>query len=73
MLTAWKLSIMFYLVGIFRTSSLETASSSNLRELLQGGYQGEPVIWKFCNKSQGGQNIKRWLIKDNQISQIKKF
>ena len=73
MLTAWKLSVMFYLVGIFRTSSLGDSISSNLRELLQGGYQGEPGYMEVLQQKSGGQNIKRWLIKENQISQIKKF
>ena len=73
MFTAWTLRVMFYLVGSFRTSSLGDSISSNPRGLLQGGYQREPGYMEVLQQKSGGQNIKRWLIKENQISQINKF
>ena len=43
---------MFYVVGIFRTSSLETASQVTLKQLLPGPEGRNQVIQKFCNKGQ---------------------
>ena len=48
---------MFYLVGIFRTSSL--GSQVALRELLQGGEgRGEPGYIEILQQRAGSLNIK---------------
>ena len=53
---------MFYLVGIFRTSSL--GSQVALRELLQGGEgRGEPGYIEILQQRAGSLNVKRVLIK----------
>ena len=72
--TTWKLRVLFFSSGIFRTSSLEGSISSypvspSLRKW--GGEWG--YIGVFQGRA-GSQNIKRLLlIKENQKSQVKKF
>ena len=72
--TTWKLRVIFFSSGIFRTSSLEGSISSypvspSLRKW--GGEWG--YIGVFQGRA-GSQNIKRLLlIKENQKSQVKKF
>ena len=80
--TTWKWRVTFYLVGIFRTSSLGGSFSNNpertpLRmQREEPGYvevlQQRVGSLKFCNKRAGSLNVKRLLlIKGNQMFQVK--
>ena len=59
-----------YSVGIFRTSSLGDSISSE--NSFWGGEGKSQVIYKFAAGG-GGLNKSLLLIKENQVSQIKKF
>ena len=61
---------MFYLVGIFRSSSPGDSISSDLERTVLGKLSGESKYIEVCNRGAGSLNIKRLLlIKENQISQ----
>ena len=63
-----------YLVGIFRTSSLGDSISSKPERTAPRRWAEEPGCIEVLQQSAGSQNIKRLLlIKENQISQVKKF
>ena len=65
---------MFYLVGIFRTSSPESSISSNPERTAPRKQGGEPGYIGVLQQRAGSRNIKRLLlIKENQISQVKEF
>ena len=64
---------MFYLVRIFRTSSLGDSISRNPERTLWGGEERSQVIYKVCNKGQVVWTSKSWLIEENQITQAKEF
>ena len=61
---------LFYLVGMFRTLSLEGRISVALRKLLQGrnrglvgrGCGGSQAIYKFVTKGAGSLNIKDQIL-----------
>ena len=61
---------MFYLVRIFRTSSLGDSISRNPERTLWGGEERSQVIYKVCNKGQVVWTSKSWLIKENQIPKL---
>ena len=68
------LRVMFYLVGIFRTSSPETAFQVMLKELLSEGEGRSQVTTEILQQRTGNLNVKRvLLIEENQISQVKEF
>ena len=70
--TTCKLRVMFYWVGIFRTSSPGDSFSSNFEKTAPQGHREESGYMEVCNK--GKVNIKRLLfIMENQISQVKEF
>ena len=62
--TTSKLRVIFYLVEIFRTSSLGSIISSNPERtaLKWAGLGGSWDTKEFCNKKQVVENIKRWLL-----------
>ena len=71
--TTCKLRVMFYLVGIFRTSSPGDSFSSNW-ENCSSGAQGGVRLYGSLQQGEGSLNIKRLLlIMENQISQVKEF
>ena len=65
---------MFYLVEIFRTSSLEDNISSNPERTALRRPGEEPDYIEVLQQRAGSLNIKRLLlINGNQISQVKEF
>ena len=59
---------MFYLVGIFRTSSMGHRISSNPERTVQGG-EGKSGYIEVLQQRTGIQNIKRSsLMKENHVS-----
>ena len=64
---------MFYLTGIFRTSSLEDGISSNLERIVLKRREEETGYMEVLQQRAGSRNIKRLLLnKGSQISQVKK-
>ena len=68
------LRVMFYLVGIFRTSKPGNSISSNAERTAQWGWGEEPGYKEILQQRTGNLNVKRLLlIEENQISQIMDF
>ena len=79
-ITTENLRVMLYLVGIFRTSNLRNSISGDPERcfpwsgVARGGCVKESGYMKLCNMGKTTSlNIKRLLIKEKQISQIKEF
>ena len=53
---------LFYLVGMFRTLSLEGRISVALRKLLQGGRRGSQATNKFVTKGADNLNIEDQIL-----------
>ena len=65
---------MFYLVEMFRTSSLGDSNSSNPKRTAQSRRGEKPGNTEVLQQRTGSLNIKRLLlIKENQTSQVKEF
>ena len=65
---------MFYLTGIFRTSSLGGSISSNLERIIVKRQGEETGYMELLQQRAVGLNIKiLLLIKGSQISQVKKY
>ena len=64
---------MLYLVEIFRTSSQGGSISSNTERTALRRQGEEPGYIEVLQQKAGNLNIKRLLIKENQISQVKEF
>ena len=74
MVTTQKLRVVFYLVGIFKTSSMRDSISSNVARTLRRRRGEEPGYIEGLQQRAGSLNIKRVLqIKENQTSQVKEF
>ena len=68
------LRVIFYSVGIFRTSSLGDSILSNPERTATRSQGEEPVYIEVLQQRAGSLNIKRLLlIRENQISQVKEF
>ena len=66
------LRVIFYSVGIFRTSSLGDSILSNPERTATRSQGEEPVYIEVLQQRAGSLNIKRLLlIRENQISQVK--
>ena len=69
-----KLRVMFYLVGIFRTLSLEYSISSDPERTAPRRWGEDPGYMEVLQQRAGSFKIKRLLlIQENQISQVKEF
>ena len=66
--------VVFYSAGIFRTSSLGGSTSSNPKRTAPRRRREEAGFREVLQQRLGSLNVKRYLlIKENQISQVKKF
>ena len=66
MVTTQKLRVVFYLVGIFKTSSMRDSISSNVARTLRRRRGEEPGYIEGLQQRAGSLNIKRVLqIKEN--------
>ena len=68
--TTWKWRVTFYLVGIFRTSSLGGSFSNNPERTPLRMQREEPGYIEVLQQRAGSLNIKL-LIKGNQMFQVK--
>ena len=65
---------MFYSVGIFRTASPGGSISRKPERTTPRKWEEEPGYTEVLQQRAGSQNIKNWLlIEENKISQVKKF
>ena len=65
---------MFYLVGIFRTSSPGGSISSNPEKLFQGVGRSSQVIQNFATKGADSLRHQRLLlVKETKVCQVKEF
>ena len=65
---------MFHLVGLFRTSSPDGSISSDPEKTLRRQKEEPGCYTEVLQQRADSLNIKTvWLIKENQISQVKEF
>ena len=65
--------VVFYSAGIFRTSSLGSSTLNNPERTALRRWREEPGFREVLQQRQDSLNVKRYLlIKENQISQVKK-